>query len=75
MERRRIGGCRDMSELERLTGALSVWMGRETRLEARARRSSWSSSKREVDVWPRGKGVGWSRTRFKMRWASYEERS
>lgn len=64
---RRMGGCKDISELERVMGALSGWMGRETRREARARSCSVSRSRSEVDVWLRGRGVGWSRTIFKMR--------
>lgn len=69
-ERRRIGGCRDISELERDIGALSGCTAIEARRQAGVCISPGLTSAPGFRVWHRGRGGGDSCTRLNIRWAS-----
>lgn len=74
-ERRRIGGCRDISELVLDIGALSGCTATEARRQFRDCIASDLISARDIDVRLRGRDGTGSCTRLKIRWASYEDRS
>lgn len=66
-ERRRIGGCRDISELERDIGALSGCAAMEARRQAGVCISPGLDSDRGAKVWLRGRDGGDSCTRLNIR--------